>query len=43
MFEFTLASWAGGNWRVEVQYITAAVRYDPQRLLQFSQNFVVDC
>jgi len=30
-----------GYWSVQVHYVTPLVRYDPQQLLYFTQNFQV--
>jgi len=43
MFEILAEDFNQGNWRVDVQYITQAVRYDPQRLLHFRQDFHISC
>lgn len=42
-FEIQAPALNSGEWRVDVQYITRAVRYDPQKLLHFSQKFQVSC
>jgi hypothetical protein len=43
MFDIEVDDAYHGDWMVAVQYITPAVRYDPQRLLHFEHHFQITC